>query len=256
MSFINNFNFIIYPDFFEKYSLENPSYGYDIKKYMNNNKKGLIVLFTTPKLLNFYEILTLGDGSCFYYSIEKINCKFHTERKLNYLKAELKDIFKGNQNLIEHYLPSPPSKTIDKCLKDIENDNSIEQKIKERIIRAYKGYINNEIGLGIELYDVMKELREFKIKALIHILPLPQKKLEWIMKEMNFSEEEIEFYDYKLEKEIKMFKDEDIKSPDEIMHIMLRREHYSRLIEKSQFPFLEDFCVKNNIELKIIGLPD
>ena len=252
---INYFNFIIYPDYFEKYSLENPSYGYDIKQYINKNKNGLIILFTTPKLSNFYEVLTLGDGSCFYYSIEKINSKFHLERKLNYLKAELKDIFKNDQKTIEYYLPLFP-KTINDCIKNLEENNNIEKKVKERILRAYKGYENNEIGLGIELYEVMKELREFNIKAYIHILPLPQKKLEWIMKEMNFSEEEIEFYDYKLEKDIKMFKEEEIKTCDEIIHIMLRRDHYSRLIEKTQFSNLEDFCSKNNVELKIIDLPD
>ena len=258
MSSINYFNFIIYPDFFDKYSLENPSYGYDIKKYINNIKNGLIVLFTTPKLPNFYEILTLGDGSCFYYAIEKINCKFHLERKLNYLKSELKDIFKNNDDKtfnIDKYLPIPP-KTINECLNNIEKDNNIEKKIKERIIRGYKGYINNQLGLGIELYDIMKELREFKIKAFIHILPLPKEKLEWIIKNMNLSEEEIEFYDYKLEKDIKMYKEKEIKSPDEITHILFRREHYSRLITKSQFSSLEEFCKENNVELKIIDLPD
>jgi len=255
MSYINYFNFVIYDDFFNKFSLENPSYGYDIKKYINKNKNGLIVLFTTPKLPNFYEILTLGDGSCFYYSIEKINCDFHLKRKYNYLKAELKDIFKNNEKTIEKYLPNPP-KTINDCLNDIKNDKLLEQNIKERIIRAYTGYVNNQIGLGIELYDVMEELRKFKIKAFIHILPLPKKKLEQIIKEMNFSAEEIEFYDYNLEKDIKMYKEEEIKSPDEIIHIMLRREHYSRLIEKSKLSSLEAFCLKNNIELKIIDLPD
>ena len=148
---INYFNFIIYPDYFEKYSLENPSYGYDIKQYINKNKNGLIILFTTPKLSNFYEVLTLGDGSCFYYSIEKINSKFHLERKLNYLKAELKDIFKNDQKTIEYYLPLFP-KTINDCIKNLEENNNIEKKVKERILRAYKGYENNEIGLGIELY--------------------------------------------------------------------------------------------------------
>ncbi len=259
MSSINYKNFVIYPDFFDKYNLENPSYGYNIKNYFNNNKNGLIVLFTTPKLPNFYEILTLGDGSCFYYTIEKINCKFHQERKLNYLKTELKDIFKisddNNEKEIENFLPIPP-KSIEDCINDLEKNNSIEQKMKERIMRGYKGYINNELGFGIELYDIMKELREFKMKAFIHILPLPQKKLEWIIKEMNFSDEEIQFYDYKLQKDIKMFKDEDIKSSDEIIHILFRRDHYSRLIEKSQFPSLEKFCEENNIELKIIDLPD
>jgi DNA-binding PadR family transcriptional regulator len=259
MSSINYKNFIIYPDFFDKYNLENPSYGYKIKNYFNSNKSGLIVLFTTPKLPNFYEILTLGDGSCFYYTIEKINCKFHKERKLNYLKAELKDIFKisdDNNDIIEKFLPIPP-KSIEDCINDLEKNNSIEQKkIKERIMRGYKGYINNELGLGIELYDIMKELREFKMKAFIHILPLPQKKLEWIIKEMNFSDEEIQFYDYKLQKDIKMFKDEDIKSSDEIIHILFRRDHYSRLIEKSQLSCLEKFCEENNLELKIIDLPD
>ena len=73
---------------------------------------------------------------------------------------------------------------------------------------------------------------------------------------MNFSEEEIDFYDYRLEKDIKMFKEEEIKSPDEIIHILLRRDHYSRLIDKKHFHFLETFCLKNNIELKIIDLPD
>ena len=53
-----------------------------------------------------------------------------------------------------------------------------------------------------------------------------------------------------------MFKDEDIKSSDEIIHILFRRDHYSRLIEKSQFQSLEKFCEENNIELKIIDLPD
>ena len=76
------------------------------------------------------------------------------------------------------------------------------------------------------------------------------------MEQMNFSEEEIEFYDYKLEKDIKIFKEEDLKPTDEIIHILLRREHYSRLIEKSKFVFLKEFCIKNNIQLEIINLPD
>ena len=255
MSIINYFNFVIYDDYFKKYSLENPSYGYDIKQFINKNKNGLIVLFTTPKLPNFYEILTLGDGSCFYYSIEKINCNYHLKRKYNYLKAELKDIFKNNEKIIDNYLPNPP-KTIYDYLNNIKNDNLLEQNIKERIIRGYQGYIYNQIGLGIDLYEVMEELRKFKIKALIHILPLPKQKLEWIKKEMNFTDEEIDFYDYNLQKDIKMFKEEDIKYPDEITHILLRREHYSRLIEKSKLSSLETFCIKNNIELKIIDLPD
>jgi hypothetical protein len=254
MSSINYLNFVIYPDYFDKFSLENPAYDYDIKSYIKNNN-GLMILFTTPKLPNFYEILTLGDGSCFYYSIEKINCKFHLERKLKYLKSELKDIFKNNREIIDNYLPIPP-KTINDCLNDLEKNNSIENNIKERIKSAYKGYIYNHIGLGIELYDAMKELREFKMNTMIHVLPLPQKKLKWIMEQMNFSEEEIEFYDYKLEKDIKIFKEEDLKPTDEIIHILLRREHYSRLIEKSKFVFLKEFCLKNNIQLEIINLPD
>ena len=255
MSSINYFNFVIYPEYFNKFNLENPSYGYDIKEFMKNNKNGLIVLFETPKLPNFYEILTLGNGSCFYYSIEKINCEFHLEKKMNYLRAELKDIFKNDEKLIEYYLPIPP-KTINICMTNLENDNSIDKIIKDRIKKGYRDYINNELGLGIELYDVLKELKEFKIKAFIHILPLPQKTLERIIKEMNFSEEEIEFYDYKLQKDIKLYKEEDLKSPDEIVHILFRREHYSRLIQKIQLSSLKDFCLKNNIELKIIELPD
>ena len=251
---INYFNFVIYPDYFNKYNLVNPSYGINIKEKIKDNK-GIIVLFTTPKLPNFYEILTLGDGSCFYYAIEKINCKFHLERKFNYLKAELNDIFKKDDKIVKNYLPIPP-KTIENCINDIRSDNLIDEKIKNRIICAYNGYINNYIGLGIELYDVMKELREFKIKAFIHILPLPKKQLDKIINEMNFSEEEIDFYDFKLEKDIKMYKEEDIKSPDEIVHILLRRDHYSRLIEKSKFPHLEKFCQNNNIQIEIIDLPD
>ena len=102
----------------------------------------------------------------------------------------------------------------------------------------------------------MKELREMKIKAFIHILPLPKKKLEWIINEMNLSEEDINLYDYKLQKDIKMYKEEELKTNDEILHILLRREHYSRLIEKQKISFLENFCRKNKIELKIIDLPD
>ena len=245
---------MIYPDYFKKYDIHNPSYGYDIKKYIEN-KKGIIVLFTTPKLPDFYEILTLGDGSCFYYSIEKINCEFHIQRKLNYLKSELKDIFKNDENFIKKYLPIPPE-TINDCIKYIETDASINDSIKERIKRYYNNYINNHIGLGLELYDVMKEIREFKLKVFIHVLPLPQEKLDWIKKNMNFSEEEIEFYDYKLQKDIKMFKENDIKSKDEIIHIMLRREHYSRLIEKYKLSDIKKFCEDNDFELKIIDLPD
>ena len=107
----NLFNFVIYPDYFNKYDFLNPSYEYDIKQYIGN-KNGLIVLFTTPKLPDFYEILTRGDGSCFYYSLEKVNSEFHLQRKLNYLKSELKDVFKTDKNInIENYLPIPP-KTI------------------------------------------------------------------------------------------------------------------------------------------------
>ena len=255
MSIINYFNFVIFPDFFNRFDLENPSYGYDIKTFFKNDKDGLIVLFTTPQLPDFYEILTYGDGSCFYYSIEKINCEYHLKRKIKYLQNELKDIFKNNEILIEKFLPRFP-KTIEDYLNNIESEVSIDNNIKERIKQAYKGYINNHIGLGIELYEVMKELREMNIKACIHILPLPQKKLEWIINEMHLSEEEIEFYEYKLKKDIKIYKEEELKSIDEILHILLRRDHYSRLIEKSKIFSLEDFCLKNKIELKMINLPD
>jgi len=251
----NLFNFVIYPDYFNKYDFLNPSYEYDIKQYIGN-KNGLIVLFTTPKLQDFYEILTRGDGSCFYYSLEKVNSEFHLQRKLNYLKSELKDIFKTDKNInIENYLPIPP-KTINDCICEIEKNNSISINIKDRIKCYYNNYINNHIGLGLELYDAMKEIREFKLDVFIHVLPLPQKKLDWIIKNMNFSEEEIEFYDYKLQKDIKIFKEENIQSPDQIIHILLRREHYSRLIGKNKLNEIKKFCDENNFELKIIDLPD
>ena len=254
-SSINYYNFVIYPDYFNKYDLENPSYGYDIKQYIKN-KKGLIVLFTTPKLPDFYEILTRGDGSCFYYSIEKINSAQHIQRKLHVLQSGLKDVFKKDNNInIENYLPNQ-TKTINDCIKNIENDNSVNDNIKERIKCYYNNYINNHIGLGLELYDVMKEIREFKLNVFIHVLPLPQKQLDYIIKNMNFSEEEIEFYDYKLQKDIKIFKDNDQISPSQIIHILLRREHYSRLIEKSKFNEIQKFCEDNNFALKIIDLPD
>ena len=252
---INYFNFVLYPDSFNKFDLLNPSYEYDIKQYLEN-KNGLIVLFTTPKLPEFYEILTKGDGSCFYYALEKINCEFHLQRKMHYLKSELKDVFKNDINInIENYLPNPP-KTINDCINDIEKDVSLNNNIKERIIRYYNNYINNYIGLGIELYDAMKEIRELNLKVLIHILPLPQKKLDWIIQNMNFSEEEIDFYDYKLQKDIKIFKEDNLESLDQIIHIMLRREHYSRLISKSKFNEIKKFCDENNFALKIIDLPD
>ena len=252
---INYYNFVIYPDYLQKYDFQNPSYEHDIKQYFNN-KKGLIVLFTTPKLPDFYEILTRGDGSCFYYSLEKVDCDFHIKRKLNYLKSELKDVFKDNKEInIDNYLPIPP-KTIDDCIKDIENNNSLNNNIKERIKLYYNNYNNNHIGFGLELYDVMNEIREMKLNVFIHILPLPQKKLEYIIKNMNFSEEEIEFYDFKLQKDIKIFKDENIKKPEDIIHILLRREHYSRLVDKCKLNDIKNFCDENNFELKIIDLPD
>ena len=254
-SSINYYNFVIYPDYFNKYDFENPSYGYDIKQYIKN-KKGLIVLFTTPKLPDFYEILTRGDGSCFYYSIEKINSVQHIQRKLHVLQSGLKDVFKKDNNInIENYLPNQ-TKTINDCIKNIENDNSVNDNIKERIKYYYNNYINNHIGLGLELYDVMKEIREFKLNVFIHVLPLPQKQLDYIIKNMNFSEEEIEFYDYKLQKDIKMFKDDNSISKEEIIHIMLRREHYSRLVQKNKLMEIEKFCEENNFELKLIDLPD
>jgi hypothetical protein len=251
----NLFNFVIYPDYFNKYDFLNPSYEYDIKQYIGN-KNGLIVLFTTPKLPDFYEILTRGDGSCFYYSLEKVNSEFHLQRKLNYLKSELKDVFKTDKNInIENYLPIPP-KTINDCICEIEKNNSISIDIKDRIKCYYNNYINNHIGFGLELYDVMKEIREFKLNVFIHILPLPQKQLDYIIKNMNFSEEEIEFYDYKLQKDIKMFKEDNSISNEQIIHILLRREHYSRLVQKDKLMKIKNFCDENNFELKIIDLPD
>ena len=102
----------------------------------------------------------------------------------------------------------------------------------------------------------MKEIRELKLNVFIHILPLPQKQLDYIMKNMNFSEEEIEFYDYKLQKDIKMFKDDNLISDEQIIHILLRREHYSRLVHKNKLMEIKNFCDENNFELKIIDLPD
>ena len=178
-SSINYYNFVIYPDYFNKYDFETPSYGYDIKQYINN-KKGLLVLLTTPKLPDFYEILTRGDGSCFYYSLEKINSEHHIERKLHYLKSELKDVFKNDKKInIDNYLPTK-IKSIYDCIKNIEEDISINDNIKERIKCYYNNYINNHIGLGLELYEVMKEIREFNLNVFIHILPLPQKQLDYI----------------------------------------------------------------------------
>ena len=175
---------------------------------------------------------------------------------MHVLQSGLKDVFKKDNNInIENYLPNQ-TKTINDCIKNIENDNSINDNIKERIKCYYYHYINNHIGLGLELYDVMKEIREFKLNVFIHVLPLPQKQLDYIIKNMNFSEEEIEFYDYKLQKDIKMFKDDNSISKEEIIHIMLRREHYSRLVQKNKLMEIEKFCEENNFELKIIDLPD
>ena len=51
---LDYFNFVIYPDYFNRYDLINPSYDYDIKQFLQN-KNGLIILFTTPKLPDFKE---------------------------------------------------------------------------------------------------------------------------------------------------------------------------------------------------------
>ena len=252
---IDYFNFVIYQDDFKKYDLINPTYEYDIKQFIGN-KNGLIILFATPKLSDFYEILTKGDGSCFYYALEKINSEPHIKRKMNYLKSEFKDVFKNDKNInIENYLPISP-KTIDDCIKNIENDNSINNNIKTRIKNYYNNYINNHIGLGIELNDVMKEIKEFKLDVFIHILPLPQKKLDYIIKNMGFTEEEIEFYDFKLQKDIKIYKDDNNQTQNQFIHILLRREHYSRLIEKNKLNEIQQFCQDNDFSLKIINLPD
>ena len=137
---LDYFNFVIYPDYFNRYDLINPSYDYDIKQFLQN-KNGLIILFTTPKLPDFYEILTRGDGSCFYYSLEKINSELHIKRKMNYLINELKDVFKNNKNInIENYLPIPP-KTIDDCSKNLEKDNSINNNTRIRIKNYYNNYM-------------------------------------------------------------------------------------------------------------------
>ena len=102
----------------------------------------------------------------------------------------------------------------------------------------------------------MKEIKEFKLDVFIHILPLPQKNLDYIIKNMGFTEEEIEFYDFKLQKDIKIYKDDNNQTQNQFIHILLRREHYSRLIEKNKLNEIQQFCKDNDFSLKIINLPD
>ena len=238
----------------KKYDFTNPSYEINFKDKIIKDK--FIVLFECKLLPDFFEILTKGDGSCFYYSINQINNINHLKRKLKLLKINLKNIFHSNDdNIIKKYYEDIEN-NIDKKINYVKNSNEFNENIKEKLLNAYFEYKYHHIGFGIDLSDALNELKELKIPSEIFILPLPIAKLNEIKKEFNLDDDDIILSEYKLQKNIKLYKKEDNIEQSNIVYILLRRDHYSRLILKENLKLIEQYCENNNIQLLILQAPD
>ena len=238
----------------KKFDFSNPSYDINLKDKIIKDK--FIVLFESNLLPDFFEILTKGDGSCFYYSINQINNINHLKRKLNLLKINLINIFHTNdENIIKKYYEDIEN-NIDKKINYVKTSNEFNENIKEKLINAYLEYKYHHLGFGIDLSDALTELRELKCPSEIFILPLPITKLNEIKKEFNLTDDDIIFYEYTLQKNIKLYKKEDNIEKNDIIYIQLRRDHFSRLILKENLTLIEQFCENNNIQLLILQAPD
>lgn len=244
---INYSNFLLYPKDFSKESLYDFSpitYGVEIKDKVSN-EFGTIVLFDSPEYDNFYEILTKGDGSCFYYATETINSIKHIERKQCYLANSIFSIDKEKTK-----------KEITELLKNQSKEEIIQllskEDKKEKLELFFKEYEYNHIGLGIEFFEAVKELEDIKIPSKIIVLPIPKNQRKKICEDFCITEEELNNNDYE-KYETKININENTKEED-IMYILFRRGHFSRLILKSQFPKLQSFIHNKKSSIEIIQL--
>lgn len=250
---INFDNFILYPQHFhdQAFDFDSISYGFKVKDFVQPN--GIIVLFQTPLLKNFYEILTKGNGSCFYYSIEKIDCdslktkkKFILQKNLENFFSEIKKPLKDVNLFVDNL------EDIDAKIEEVKGLSSLKQEEKEKIISFYKDFKYNRIGLGIEISEAIDELKKLGKPAVIHCLPCPASQIKQMQQETGLSLEEIVENDIK-ESEIKINIDEN-SNEDEEIHILFRRGHFSRLIDRKYFENLEKWCKVKNVTLILKNL--
>lgn len=244
---INYSNFLIYPKDLSKESLYDFSpitYGIDIKDKIKN-EFGTIVLFECPEYDNFYEILTKGDGSCFYYATETINSIKHIERKQCYLANSIFSIEKEKTK--EELIELLKNRSKEEFIQLLSKENN-----KEKCELCFKEYEYNHIGLGIEFFEAVKELEEMKIPTIIFVLPIPKNQRKKICEEFCITEEELRNNDYE-KYDTKIGVKENTKDED-IMYILFRRGHFSRLIPKSQFPSLQSFIHNNKASIEIIQI--
>ena len=98
----------------------------------------------------------------------------------------------------------------------------------------------------------MKELEEMKSPTIIFVLPIPKNQRKKICEEFCITEEELRNNDYE-KYDTKIGVKENTKDED-IMYILFRRGHFSRLIPKSQFPSLQSFIHNNKASIEIIQI--
>ena len=243
---INLNNFLIKKDDFidNKHNFNDIYPGYELETIISSTQPNLILIENVFHP-NYYEILTKGDGSCFYYAIEQINCEFHIKRKKNYFfkNACIKDettIFTLNPYLI-------PSKNNEEIIKQvIKHKNEKEQNI---ILRSYREFLNHKLGFGIYLIEAIKELEELNIKCEIHVYPMTNKQIMKAINEFGLTKEEIIQNDYGSEAQTYKINFNKQKTNNNEIHIMLHHGHFSRLIEKDKLMSIQKWCTLNNINL-------
>jgi hypothetical protein len=263
---MNWYNFILTKsDFLTRFKFNAICYKIPVETFLKKDKN-YIILFESDRFKDdqeYFEILTKGDGSCFFYTTETIGCEEHKEKLIQALKCKLRNQLEYKKVINDPFLIA--FKEFAENNKDIPYLNNLEESIviceslisKEPLAVELKEFLldykYNICGFGIEKEYAYSLLNLFKIPAVIHGIPLPPISLKKIALETGIPSPLLREYDDVKETLCFNMEGKSINDID-VIHILSHRNHYSRLLPKSQFPQFKNWCESNNVEPMIIQI--
>jgi hypothetical protein len=242
------------------------SYDHKIAPLLSDEKKYLVV-FNSEKFKEndtfFMELLTPGDGSCFFYATQTIGSIAHKKIMLESLKSNLRDIFsqidlKGDFwiSLVEFATCkngdiSTDIDYIDDIFSQLCQLDLIDP-IALKVKNALLDYKSNICGIGIAKEFACSLLEKSEKPTVLHVLPLSDETLEKISMETGLTISEIQKYDHP--KEIQSFNLQLVESGFSVEHILFHSGHFSRLLSRDEFNKLQSWSSINGVTILTILL--